>query len=278
MKDFYLSSLGRASTNSPQTQCPASLTEAELSKIRCVGGMCVARVVDTCTDFVCRNIPKETETLTQKKDVISTLNNHTYSTITIAQSESKHPSSRQEICHRQTPYGHLTIVDDELFNIFIHFHNIIKPGLHAKNFKNLDAFENILNEVVTTLLGVVDMYSSLLSLSVMYPILRKYLKTCVTEMGLRIVYQHVQRKFAHRKQVIVEEASGKGEKRTRCDDTTPTLSTSQQPSTSTSSSRNEDTAGACAICHKQWALKSRLLWIECTVGSAWLHKKCDPSS
>ena len=47
----------------------------------------------------------------------------------------------------------------------------------------------------------------------------------------------------------------------------PTLS----PSSSVGQNDN-----ICSICKKEWAVKSILFWVKCTVCSSWLHRKCDP--
>ena len=276
MKDFFFNHLANSSTKTtaPTTQC--SLTGGELAKIRYVGGMCVGQVLHRNTDYVCRNIHKDMAKVNERKDLINQLTNHTYNTLTIAQSESNQPSSLTEIAHRQTPYGHLTIVDDELFNIFKDFHIILQPKLDAKMFQSSHSFRTILDDCITTLLGLENISPTLMSLSILYPILTKYMRTCVKEMGLRVVHEHVQWKLAHRKQVIVEEAEGKGQKRPLHEESTSSSQPPQNHPTLSPSSSVAHNDNICSICKKEWVEKSRLLWVECTVCSSWLHRKCDP--
>ena len=273
MKDFYFHNMSQKSSTEVTATHSHPLCEATLAKIRYVGGMCVGRVISAYSDYVCRNIHRNSTAVEEKKQVIRVLSNHIFTTLTIAHNESNNPSSLQEIVSRQSPFGHLTIVDDRLFEIFTQFHRLIMPSLHASKFQERSAFKNILDTSLESLLTTEDFGSPLLSHNILRPILTKYLKTCVKEMGLRISHSHAKRKMAHRKQVIVEEASKGTSVVTTTEPPPPTPGPTSSPQPSTSQEVDNNT---CSLCLQEWTSKNRLAWIECTSCSSWLHKKCDP--
>ena len=83
--------------------------ETGYGKLRYVAGMCVGRW-SIITPISSPEISEKT--VQSHKNIALSLRNHMYNNITIAQQESQYPESSSDIIHRQTQFGHLTIVDD----------------------------------------------------------------------------------------------------------------------------------------------------------------------
>ena len=105
------------------------------------------------------------------------------------------------------------ILHNSVWRTVQHFYVIPQPKSDAKMFLSSHSFITIFEDCITTLIGLENISPTLMSLSILYCIRIKFMKTCVKEIGLHVVHERVQRKLAHRKQVIVGEADGKGKKR-----------------------------------------------------------------
>lgn len=207
ISDIYFSHTAQQQEQSTCT--PHVLTVSGQAKVRYVAGMCVGRVLNSKSEYVCRNIHKATKKMEDNKQIVMVLKNHLYNSILIAKCETQYPETLQEIVHRQSKYGHLTIVDDNLLDIFIEFDRHIFPQLTSYWLhRERDAlFTTILNDTLDSLITDCDIYIPVdITSSVLLPILSKYLKTCLKEMGVRLVEAlDAKKKMAHRKQVLLEE-------------------------------------------------------------------------
>ena len=122
IQDFYFAQTVNA-------QNPPQIVEEgysqNLSKVRYVGGMCVGRILASYTSYLCEHCHEDTELVKTRKAVVRALQARLYNTITIAKQESQCPDTLNEICHRQYKYGHLTVVDDGLFEMFVPMGSIV---------------------------------------------------------------------------------------------------------------------------------------------------------
>ena len=178
--------------------------------IRYVSGMCVGRILYSASEYVCRNIHVDNNKLREKKELVCVLKKHLYNTLHIAGSESQFPQTLTEISHRQYKFGHLTIVDDHLSLIFKEFDRLLIPNLTAAKLNHHygDMFGVLLNCTMDTMFteGNVTIPEDL-TWRILKPILAKYLRVCLKELGLRITSDlNVKKKLAHRKQVLLEES------------------------------------------------------------------------
>ena len=262
------------------------------AKIRYIAGMCVGRALASSISYVCEHCHDESALVNEHKQRVRSLQGSLYNTLTIAKEETAHPASLLEIEHRQFKYGHLTIVNDDLFSIFIQYDKIVHQNISTKwsaedkhNF-----FNTVFHSCVTELYQDTSPILEVLNSKVMRPPLLTYLRTCYKEIGLRINSAYSAcKKLAHRKQVLLEEAnvhaSSSQTSHPPVQSTTSTAVndssiTSASLSTTMSSNRKRGMEGTidpntCSVCSKQWTSKCRLLWIECTECGAWLHRKCD---
>ena len=273
-------------SDQPSTSVSETFEEPSPSghpKLRYIAGMCVGRVLHRDTQFICRNILKMNPTVDHTKQRILQIRKHLYNSSTIAMNETSLPESLTEITSRQTKYGHLTIVSDSLFSVFIELQKFILPLLNSQRLKNekCNLFVSILDETMEHLTNNIPLPDGLLP-SHLRPVLIIFLKTCLKEMGGRLQKAcKVKKKLAHRKQVLLEEHCKDGtNKRLKLSDSTAS-STSAGPHDAHTTTELVDTVTTekitytCAMCKKEWSDTQRFLWIECTVCSSWLHRKCD---
>ena len=260
MQDAYFADAAQQACEAEQNE-PIQMTDSNLAKVRYVAGMCVGRVLHLYTDYVCRNVHAPNRNVDDKKNIIFQLSKHLYDTHTIAEMETSYPASLHEIAYRKNIYGHLTIVDDQLFNVFLKFHQLFHSWLTPRSLKSTEAFHDILTNAMEVIMENEAFPPSLRSTLVLVPILTKYLKVDMKELGTRIASQHTTRKLAHGKQVIVEEASG-GPSKTVRTELPSTSSGSIDPTTPTSN--NPPPGCLCSVCRQSKSQKSQFLWIECT--------------
>ena len=247
------------------------------AKLRYVGGMCVGKVIYRDTQFICCNVLKMDEYVNKKKKTVMALRKHLYNSITIAQNETTYPDSLSEIIHRQTQYGHLTIIDDPLFIFFKELQQFITPLLTPQNLHQhkQDLFCEIMKNALESIDKTITPPAGL-NIDDLSPVITKYIRTCLKEMGLRLQEScQVKKKMAHRKQVLLEEVVGSPAKKSKVN--ASDSSHSHADNTADTSSDTVDPSNICAICKKEWKMNQRLLWIECTECLAWLHRKCDRS-
>ena len=303
IQDLYFAC--RAKVDNPTDTAPSTVNIPAIgcdAKIRYVAGMCVGRVIYKECDFVCHNIHTDDTKVKQKRDLVCSLKKHVYNTIHIAQCETSHPLSLTEIVHRQSKYGHLTIVDDRLFQLFKEFDNHLHPHLNMNTMRfNDDKFfdallSNTLHDVMTE--TDVCMYCQDLSASLLRPVFAKYLRVCLKELGIRITNTpNIKKKLAHKKQALLDECTVPKLKKidtqltvankpslpqavsaTAEDVTTPAECTASPSADIHSLSTTEPTSNEeyhCAMCKGHY-VANRLNWIKCTSCQQWLHHKCDP--
>ena len=289
IQDYYFAhSTNTAQQQSVIVQEPYSQNR---SKVRYIGGMCIGRILSKYTNYVCDNCHKDSEEVHKKKSTISKLQHHIFNTLTIAKDESQCIDTLEEIIHRQYKYGHLTIIDDHLFNMFLQLDRIIHDIMSTNTwYKEKDNFfQYLMSCSLDELYKLKDPIYEHLDAFTMRPVFAIYLRTCLKEMGYRIAQTFkVKKKLAHRKQVMLEENNmvpmssrvlstqigNTAEISTPCE--VPSTSQDDMDTTSPSNKRcSEDDANTCIICLKRWNDKSHLLCVECTSCNMWLHKKCD---
>ena len=105
----------------------------------CSGGQGEIRVKNVCghvihhtTQYLCQNVCIKPH-VTNRSCTVQVLKKHVSNSIVIAKLESKLPETLSEIIYRQTKYGHLTIVDDQLFMMFLKFDHQIYPHLTSQD-------------------------------------------------------------------------------------------------------------------------------------------------
>ena len=223
--------------------------------------------------------------LPKKRHKVRVLKKHIYNSIVIAKLESKSPETLSEIIHRQTKYGHLTIIDDELLKLFLEFDRQIYPHLTSQEvFLLKDSFfQTILTNAMDSVF--IDTYTCIttdLSADVLHAPLSKYLRVCLKELGIRISQQHqIKKKLAHRKQVLLEEVTGlppTKKQKTIPEAATSTSSNPQHTSSAvTPAEDTEEQTYYCSVCGAKYVSGTRFNWIECSSCEKWSHRKCDPT-
>ena len=284
LQDFFYHNMSQTPTHM-NSQQRSNINAPSEAKIRYVGGMCVAKVLYKDTTYHCSNIHKDSTAANNKKKIVMTLLKHTYTSMTIAQKETERPDTLSEISHRLRKFGHLTIVDDTLLNIFVELDRLLYPQLTSHNLtsKRNDLFHEIIDNCIDSIFTESDLIiPPELTPQILYPVFCRYVKVSMKEFGFRIMSSHnVSRKLAHRKQVLLEE-SGPLPKRPRTDGDSEVSSIIPQPQPDADVEEAPSTSGdtqqwLCSICSVPYKQKSRLLWIECSFCEQWLHKKCDKS-
>ena len=302
IQDLYFAC--RAKVDNPTDTAPSTVNIPAIgcdAKIRYVAGMCVGRVIYKECDFVCRNIHTDDTKVKQKRDLVCSLKKHVYNTIHIAQCETSHPLSLTEIVHRQSKYGHLTIVDDRLFQLFKEFDNHLHSHLNMNTMRFNDDkfFDALLSNTLHDVMTETDVCTSCpdFSASLLRPVFAKYLRVCLKELGIRITNTlNIKKKVAHRKQVLLDECTvpkftkidtqqtvankpslPQAVSATAEDVTIPAECTASPSADIHSLSTTEPTSNEeyhCAMCKGPY-VANRLNWIECTSCQQWLHRKCD---
>ena len=290
----------------PPTELISSDYTQNNSKVRYVAGMCVGRVISQYSNYLSQHCHENSAEVTRKKATVRGLQRYLYNTLSIAKAESRYPTTLQEISHRQYKYGHLTIVSDDLYEMFLRVDLIVHSMLHCNAWVNnkQDFFQILQTNVLCELYKNSEPIYEHLDATMMKPVISVYLRTCMKEMSHRITEKfEVKKKMAHRKQIMLEEATqsagavGTSSAATPIPSTsavsssTPAPSTSPPPSTAEANNDSQSPtsqanrkrpaeeidSNTCAICTKQYNSKSNYLWVECTECKSWLHKKCDPS-
>ena len=108
--------------------------------------------------------------------------------MTIAKEGIAHPGSLLEIEHRQFNYGHLIIVNDDLFSILIKYDKIVHQNISI-NWPAEDKhklFNIVFDNCVSQINEVTSPTLEVLTSKVMRPPLLTYLHTCYKEIGIRI--------------------------------------------------------------------------------------------
>ena len=200
-------------------------------------------------------------TTAQKWYVIS-LKKHVYNSLLIAKLESQKPDTLSEIIHRQTPYGHLIIIDDCLFALFEEFDKRIYPYLNVETLTKYQRnfFSSVFSSAMDSMFVDNDICCpSDITHTVLYAPFCKYLRVSMKELGLRIMEQQkANKKLAHRKQVLLEEAAAvlhpaKRPKLSSCD-TSPFTDISHhqdvcEASTSAEISAEQNVENFCSKCN-----------------------------
>ena len=235
VNDAYFQSHAPQEGPTPTPQVPSQ--HSNIAKVRYVAGMCVGKVLHRLKEYICSNILDETTSLTQKKIAYRTLQKHLLPSITIANLVTSFPESLSEITFRQTQYGHLTIVDDELLEIFKQFDDLIYPTLtsHCVHKERHTLFSNILDAALDSLYTDMGQNHGELTLEIVRPAFVIYLNVSLKELGGRIqIEKNVGKKLSYRKQVMLDEKDGPSRKRPKaCTSNSTTSSTAtQDPSTS----------------------------------------------
>ena len=240
--------------------------------------MCVGRVLHQTTQYLCNDL-SWTLQLPKNDTQWDSLRNIFYNSIVIAKLESKSPETLFEIIHRQTKYGHLTIIDDELLKLFLEFDRQIHPQLTSQEVFLLTILTNAMDSVF------IDTYTCIttdLSAEVLHASFRKYPRVCLKELGIRISQQHqIKKKLAHRKQVLLEEVAGlppTKKQKTIPEAATPTSSNPQHtsaPSAVTPAEDTEEQTYYCSVCGGKYVSGTRFNWIECSSCEKWSHRECD---
>ena len=283
IQDLFFHTSASTSTEEPQHIDPQP---GDAAKVRYVAGMCVGKVIYRNTQYVCRNIYKEDPQVHQRKSAVMVLRNHIVTSITIAKSETTYPDSLSEIIHKQTKYGHLTIVDDTLFRIFSAFDSLLQPHFTTRNLQDRKdgLFHSIIENTMDSLLEDSDVDIPCdITPPILYEVFRIYVRTCLNEMRIKVCDQlKVKKKLAHRKQVLLDEANPtpdakrfKGAHSACNEEANPSTITEAQPEEPVV--QETPSENICAICSKEYSSTSRFLWIECTSCKVWLHRKCDKS-
>ena len=312
VSDAYFQSHAPQEGPTPTPQVPSQ--HSNIAKVRYVAGMCVGKVLHRLKEYICSHILDETTILTQKKIAYRTLQKHLLPSITIANLVTSFPESLSEITFRQTQYGHLTIVDDELLEMFKQFDDLIYPTLtsHCVHKERDTLFSNILDAALDSLYTDMGQNHGELTLEIVRPAFVIYLNVSLKELGGRIqIEKNVGKKLSHRKQVMLDEKGGPSRKRPKActsnsmasstatqDPSTsagttstiydkcnsPSNNNSPQPSTSVEdSSRNDQTTAIddtsvrceCIVCNNLYVDPPSVEWMECSVCNGWIEKTCD---
>ena len=293
IQDYYF---GQSATPVQPTELVHEPYSPNLPKVRYMAGMCVGRIMFSFSSYLCEHCHEDSDQVKSKKATIRALQSHLYNTVTIAKDESQSPHTLSEINHRQYKYGHLTIVDDRLFEMFLQLdgiiHNVLSQNTWFKHKENF--FQYLMSHSIEEVYKLQEPIYQQLNSTIMRPIFGIYLRTCMKEMGYRITQSlNVKKRLAHRKQVMLEESvrTISTPSESTPSETTSTSMTdpfvnplhpappaSQDANNnvaSTSKQSHEDDCNTCFMCCKKWTEKCRLLWVECTTCHRWLHKKCD---
>ena len=245
--------------------------------------MCVGRVLHQTTQYLCHNLELN-PTVTKKRSTVRVLKKHIYNSIVIAKL-LKSPETLSEIIHRQTKYGHLTIIDDELLKLFLEFDRQIYPHLTSQEvFLLKDSFFQIIltNAMDSVFIDTYTCITTDLSADVLHAPFCKYLRVCLKELGIRISQQHqIKKKLVHRKQVLLEEVTGlppTKKQKTILEAATSTSSNQQHTSSPSAVTLAEDTEEQtyyCSVCGGKYVSGTRFNWIEFSSCEKWFHRKCD---
>ena len=92
-----------------------TLTASIEAKVRYAAGMCLGKILYNNTEMTCRsNNLSHKPNIEEKKVRVISLKKHVFNSLLIAELDSQMPDILSEIVHRQTQYGHLTIVENYL--------------------------------------------------------------------------------------------------------------------------------------------------------------------
>ena len=130
--------------------------------------------------MTCRNNLSHKPNIEEKKVRVISLKKHVFDSLLIAELDSQMPDILSEIVHRQTQYGHLTIVENYLG--------------YLKNFTNANYkcnfFSSVLSSVMDSMFVDFDIsWPSDLTPAVLHALFCKYLRVCMKELWLRIMEQ-----------------------------------------------------------------------------------------
>ena len=133
-----------------------------------------------------RNIYKEKADIQSKQQMVRYLKKHTYNSLDIAQRESYYPETLNEIEFRQSKYGHLTIIDDFMLDIFHEFDNLASSYLNATML--CVKWNNLFRYIFETAFEALSVERSSVEtqLECVKPALVIYLKVCLKELGAQI--------------------------------------------------------------------------------------------
>ena len=263
--------------------------------------MCVGRVIYKECNFVCRNIHTNDTKVKQKRDLVFSLKKHVYNIIHFAQCETSQPLSLTEIVHRQSKYGHLSIVDDRLFQLFKEFDNHLHLHLNINTmcFNDDKFFDALLSNTLHDVMAETDVCRSCpdFSSSLLWPVFAKYLHVCLKEPGIRITNTlNIKKKVSSQETSFIRWMYCAKTHENR-------YPTNYGPRTLTSPSTVND----CWRCNHscwmycisfswywftiynssdfQWGISlcyckgpyvgNRFNWIEYSIFQQWLHRKCD---
>ena len=279
VQDIFYLHLSRTNKPAEEDVAPYMVSGVNMAKIRYVGGMCVGKVIYRNTGFVCRNAHKDIPDLLTTKRTIQTLKGHIFSTPFIAADETKYPDSLSEINHRQTKYGHLTIIDDTLLDLFVEFERALMPYLSCQSIAKYhdtlftSTFQLVKNYMETI---IYPNYTDSISWGSLEQAFKIYLKVCLKELGNKVVREKaIDKKLSHRKQVMLDEHNENPSKKPRQEDNNPTPSTSTGQYISNIHPTQEimEDEDTCVKCGGEYALNEQ--WIMCCNCSQWRHRKCD---
>ena len=133
--------------DSDKTPYPTQSSSVK-SKVRYVGGMCVGKILFPQTQYLTRHCYDQPSQWEEKKKSVTVLHNHIYPSLSIAKTIYTMPDTFHEIDHRQTIYGHLTIIGDALLHMFLKYDEIIHAYLTRDKITEwkVSFFSNVLHK------------------------------------------------------------------------------------------------------------------------------------
>ena len=257
-------------------------TTSVKSKIRYVGGMCVGKILFPETQYLSRHCYEHSSAWEEKKKCVTALHNHIFPSLCIAKSESSFQDSLQEIQHRQTIYGHLTIIDDALFTMFLKYDEILYPYMSKEKMSQWKGsfFSTVIEKSLDQLFQDANVHiPSDLSRPIFRLLAVKYLKVSMKEWKYRIITEEdIKKRASHRKAILMDSTGLDEEmhasKKAKTTSSASVTNDTHEESTSTEQT-SDDADCLCVLCNVSWLTTSRLQWIECAKCRKWLHRKCD---
>ena len=278
---FYAKSGEPDEIHSDKTPYPTQSSSVK-SKVRYVGGMCVGKILFPQTQYLTRHCYDQPSQWEEKKKSVTVLHNHIYPSLSIAKTISTMPDTFHEIDHRQTIYGHLTIIDDALLQMFLKYDEIIHAYLTRDKITEwkVSFFWNVLHKSLDELYA--DQHLTIpsdMSPAIFKLLAIRYLKVSMKELKFKLMTKEkIKKSAAHRKAILMTESHVEDGPASKKSKTVEEIPVSTQPTPSTSEVQDSDeTDCLCSVCDISYSSTYRLQWIECEKCKKWLHRKCDKS-
>ena len=250
-------------------------TEGGVSKIRYVGGMCVGKILFPTTQYLTRHLYEENSTWQAKKQCVMSLHKHIFPSLNIAKQHSIYPESLSEIDHRQNVYGHLTVIDDDLYNMFIKYDEILHKYLNRSKMTTWKKsyFSNVLQKSIDELYLWDDVsIPSDVTREIFKLLAVKYLKVSMKAFKFQLQSDlNIKRTAAFRKAILMgtslENTDAPAAKKPR--------HSKESTGVPSNSEEQAEVEYLCSGCNVSYSSTPKLQWIQCNTCKKWRHRKCD---